>query len=141
MSSYTANPDHILYYDTYDVADYLTEGENAICALVWYCGDETSYSYHGSGQGGFLFEAIGEDISIVSDNSWRAKRNPAYIDSALYPPNYRLPEYSIYFDARKDMIIEKEGKKIAVICVSEHEFCQALPDRMGARICADIEAV
>lgn len=36
-------------------------------------------------------------------------------------------------DARKNLIIEQEGKKIAVICVSEHEFCQALPDRMGAR--------
>lgn len=91
------------YYDSVDIAPYLRKGENSICALVWYWDNEKSYSYCGSGQGGFLFEAIGEGISIVSDKSWKAKRNPAYIDSPLYPPNYRIPEYSIYFDARKDM--------------------------------------
>ena len=91
------------YYDSTDIAPYLKKGENTICALVWFWDNETSYSYCGSGQGGFLFEAIGEDIAIVSDKSWKVKRNSAYIDSALYPPNYRIPEYSIYFDARKDM--------------------------------------
>ncbi len=91
------------YYDSVDIAPYLKEGENSICALVWFWDDETSYSYNGSGQGGFLFEAVGENVTIVSDKSWKVKRNGAYIDSALYPPNYRLPEYSVYFDARKDM--------------------------------------
>lgn len=90
------------YYDSIDIAPYLKTGENSICALVWYWDDETSYSYNGSGQGGFIFEAVNDDIAILSDNSWQVKRNPAYIDSALYPPNYRLSEYSIYFDARKD---------------------------------------
>ena len=90
------------YYDSMDIAPYLREGENSICALVWFWDDETSYSYNSSGQGGFLFEAVSENISIVSDSSWKVKRHNAYIDSALYPPNYRLPEYSIYFDARKD---------------------------------------
>ena len=91
------------YYDSIDIAPYLKNGENTICALVWYWDNETSYSYNSSGQGGFIFEAIGENINIISDSSWKAKRNPAYIDSALYPPNYRLPEYSIYFDAREEM--------------------------------------
>ena len=90
------------YYDSIDIAPYLRKGENSICALVWYWDDETSYSYNSSGQGGFLFEAIGEGITIISDKSWRVKRSSAYVDSALYPPNYRLPEYSIYFDARED---------------------------------------
>ena len=91
------------YYDSIDIAPYLKNGENTICALVWYWDKETSYSYSSSGQGGFIFEATGENINIISDNSWKVKRNPAYIDSALYPPNYRLPEYSIYFDARKSL--------------------------------------
>ncbi len=91
------------YYDSIDIAPYLKEGENSICALVWFWDNETSYSYNSSGQGGFLFEAIGESITIISDKSWKVKRNSAYVDSSLYPPNYRLPEYSIYFDARKDM--------------------------------------
>ena len=91
------------YYDSVDIAPYLREGENSICALVWFWDNETSYSYSGSGQGGFIFEAINEDISIISDKSWKAKRNSAFVDSPFYPPNYRLPEYSIYFDAREDM--------------------------------------
>ncbi|MBQ7340648.1 MAG: CapA family protein [Oscillospiraceae bacterium] len=36
-------------------------------------------------------------------------------------------------DSRKNLIIEKDGIKVAVISVCEHEFCYALPDRMGAR--------
>ncbi len=91
------------YYDSIDIAHYLKEGENMVAALVWYWDNETSYSYSGSGQGGFIFEAIGDGVSIVSDKSWKVKRNEAFVDSPYYPPNYRLPEYSIYFDARKDM--------------------------------------
>ena len=90
------------YYDSIDIAPYLKEGENSICALVWFWDNETSYSYCGSGQGGFLFEAVNDGITIFSDKSWKVKRNSAYVDSSLYPPNYRLPEYSIYFDARKE---------------------------------------
>ncbi len=91
------------YYDTIDIAPYLQKGENLICALVWFWDSETSYSYSSSGQGGFIFEAKNSDITIVSDKSWKVKRNTAYIDSAFNQPNYRLPEYSIYFDAREDM--------------------------------------
>ena len=91
------------YYDSIDIAPFLRRGENSICALVWYWDDETSYSYNSSGQGGFIFEAIGDGVSIVSDKSWKVKRNSAYVDSCLYPPNYRLAEYSVYFDAREDM--------------------------------------
>ena len=91
------------YYDSVDIAPYLKEGENTICALVWFWDNETSYSYCSSGQGGFLFEAINEGITIISDESWKVKRNSSFIDSSLYPPNYRLAEYSIYFDAREDM--------------------------------------
>ncbi len=36
-------------------------------------------------------------------------------------------------DARKDLIIEKDGKKIAIIAVAEHEFSIALENRVGCR--------
>ncbi len=91
------------YYDSIDIAPHLKAGENSICALVWFWDNETSYSYSSSGQGGFLFEAKSKDLTIISDRSWKVKRNSAFVDSSLYPPNYRLPEYSIYFDGRKDM--------------------------------------
>lgn len=38
-----------------------------------------------------------------------------------------------YEDARKNLVIEKDGITIAIIAVCEHEYCYALPDRMGAR--------
>lgn len=91
------------YYDSIDIAPYLKEGENSICALVWFWGDSKNYSYSSSGQGGFIFEAINEDITIISDQSWKAKKHSAYEDKAFNQPNYRLPEHSIYFDARKDI--------------------------------------
>ncbi|MBR5245937.1 MAG: alpha-L-rhamnosidase N-terminal domain-containing protein [Clostridia bacterium] len=90
------------YYDSVDIAPYLKEGENSICALVWFWGDQKNYSYNSSGQGGFIFEAISDDITILSDNSWKVKKHNAYINSPLYQPNYRLPEYSIYYDARNE---------------------------------------
>lgn len=91
------------YYDSIDIAPYLKEGENSICALVWFWGDEKNYSYNSSGQGGFIFEAKNDEITIISDNSWKVKKNDAYIDSPLHQPNYRLPEHSIYYDARKEL--------------------------------------
>ena len=90
------------YYDSINIAPYLKEGENAICALVWFWGSEKNYSYSSSGQGGFIFEAIGE-TSILSDSSWKVKKNGAYLDSAFNQPNYRLPEYSIRYDAREEI--------------------------------------
>ncbi len=36
-------------------------------------------------------------------------------------------------DARRNYIIEKDGKKIAVIAVCEHEYSYALENRMGSR--------
>lgn len=36
-------------------------------------------------------------------------------------------------DARKDLIMEVGDKKIAFLAVCEHEYCYALPNRMGAR--------
>lgn len=38
-----------------------------------------------------------------------------------------------YEDSRKDLIIEKDGEKIAIIAVCEHEYSYALDDRMGSR--------
>ena len=89
------------YYDSIDIAPYLKSGENTVCALVWYWDNEKSFSYSGSGQGGFIFEATNDDITIISNNSWKVKKNDAYGDSILYKPNYRLPEHSFYYDARK----------------------------------------
>ncbi len=87
------------YFDCVDIASYLKPGKNTICALVWYWGKNTSFSNTDSGKAGFIFEAG----DIISDSSWKARRNPAYLkDSGISQPNYRLPESNIYYDARKE---------------------------------------
>ncbi|MCR5207636.1 MAG: alpha-L-rhamnosidase N-terminal domain-containing protein [Eubacterium sp.] len=87
------------YYDTVEIGSYLKSGKNVICALVWYWGKDKSFSSTDSGKGGFLFEAG----SIISDKSWKVRRNAAYLkDSFLSKPNYRLPESNINYDARKE---------------------------------------
>ena len=44
-------------------------------------------------------------------------------------------------DARKNLFIETCGKKIAIVAVSEHEYCYALEDRMGARVFDPYETI
>lgn len=38
-----------------------------------------------------------------------------------------------YEDSRKNLILEKDGEKVCIIAVCEHEYSYALEDRMGAR--------
>lgn len=38
-----------------------------------------------------------------------------------------------YEDSRKNLVIEKNGERICIIAVCEHEYSYALPDRMGCR--------
>lgn len=40
---------------------------------------------------------------------------------------------SNYNDSRKNLVIEKNGEKVCVIAVCEHEYSYALEDRMGSR--------
>lgn len=92
------------YYDEIDVSRYLVKGENLISVLVWYWGNEASYSSTDAGQGGLLFEAENESVSILSDGSWKVMRNPAFKeDKGKLQPNYRLPESNVYYDARKEI--------------------------------------
>ncbi|MBO5360836.1 MAG: alpha-L-rhamnosidase N-terminal domain-containing protein [Clostridia bacterium] len=91
------------YFDEVDIAGHLVEGENLISILVWYWGNEASYSSTDAGQGGLLFEAESDNVSILSDSSWNAVRNPAFLeDKGKLQPNYRLPESNVYYDARKE---------------------------------------
>lgn len=92
------------YYDEVDIAEYLKEGKNTVCALVWYWGKDTSYSNSDSGKAGFLFEAKSDEVTILSDSSWKVQRNTAYLDDkGIKQPNYRLPESNILYDANKEI--------------------------------------
>lgn len=92
------------YYDTVEIGQYLREGENTIAALVWFWRDGASYSSTNSGKGGFLFEAELGGEKLISDASWLAARNTAFLqDPGARQPNYRLPEANIYYDARREL--------------------------------------
>ena len=92
------------YYDEVEISPYLVKGENLISVLVWYWGNEASYSSSDAGMGGFLFEAENDNISIISDSSWHVIKSPSFKeDSGKMQPNYRLPESNIYYDARNEI--------------------------------------
>lgn len=88
------------YYDPVQIGPYLKPGKNVIAAIVWYWGKDTSFSNTDSGKAGFLFEAG----SILSDRSWKVCRNSAYQkDNGSTQPNFRLPEFNIYYDAGNEI--------------------------------------
>ncbi len=97
------------YYDTIDIAKYLKTGKNTIAVAVWYYG-VTSLSFTGwcASAAGFLFEADLGDITVKSDDSWKVKRDRAYlhskdIEDATVLPGSRFIESNIYYDASKEI--------------------------------------
>lgn len=90
------------YYDSVEIAPYLTKGENTIAVLVWHFG-KNGFSHINSGQAALLFEAIAPGIEIVSDRSWNCTVYDAFQNTEAPYPNYRLSESNIRFDARKAM--------------------------------------
>lgn len=87
------------YYDVVDIAPYLKEGENVIAAAVWHFG-RTGFSHIDSGITGFIFEATGEGVEIISDGSWDCTVLKNYGTADTPSQNYRLPESNVRFDAR-----------------------------------------
>ena len=100
------------YFDTVDIAPYLQEGENTIAILGWYFGNDSDYySYNSSGAGALLFQAELENITLISDASWKVRKHSGYLISTPETdpgtmPNYRLPEGNIFYDAQEAEILE-----------------------------------
>src|SRR5258708_6759087 len=90
------------YYDELDLAKYLVKGKNTIAVLTWYWGRD-GFDHKNSGKPALLFEATIGGKKIMSDATWKAIRHPAFGNTGEPLPNYRLPEYNIYFDARHDL--------------------------------------
>ena len=86
------------YFDETDLAPYLRKGDNQVALLLWYFGKD-GFSHLGSGQPQMWFDA-----PALGDAPWMCRVHPAYGTAVDLPaPNYRLPESSIAFDARKDL--------------------------------------
>jgi hypothetical protein len=90
------------YVDHVDIAPYLRAGENTIAVLAWHFGQGDWYSATNSGQAGLYFSVTGGGVRVASDESWKARRVEAY-GFASQQPNYRIPESSLLFDARKGL--------------------------------------
>jgi len=97
------------YCDEVDMAKYLIKGNNTIAVLVWFWGKGGS-SHNDSKKGGMLFQASIDQMSLVSDSTWKMKVHPAYkkVTSKAEDdmPDNRLPEWPVIFDNR-DNSIEK----------------------------------
>jgi len=90
------------YVDEVDLAPYLAIGDNTIAVLVWFFGKD-GFSYKSSGKGGLFFQAAAGATPIVSDESWKVRADAAYGPQTLTAPNYRLPEWNVEYDARKEI--------------------------------------
>lgn len=98
------------YYDEIDLAPYLIKGKNVIAALVWYKGGENSYSQITVDQGGFLFQSElsdGDNTSIISDESWKMKINPAFSNTEqLKNPDgsFKWVAWPVLYDAQNELV-------------------------------------
>lgn len=90
------------YYDELDFQKYLVKGKNTIAVLTWYWGRD-GFDHKNSGQSALLLEAELGDKKIISDTTWKAIHHPAFGNTDAPVPNYRLPEFNVYFDARRDL--------------------------------------
>jgi alpha-L-rhamnosidase len=91
------------YYDVVELREYLSEGLNTVAILVWYWGNEGRNSVD-SGMGGLLFQCDLEQQSIISDQTWKIQRNPAYRTTDLPHPAYLYGGHNIGFDASMDIV-------------------------------------
>ncbi|MBB6501653.1 alpha-L-rhamnosidase N-terminal domain-containing protein [Pedobacter cryoconitis] len=104
------------FYETVDIAPYLTEGENTIAALVWNMGTLAPVAQI-SNQTAFVLQGNTAVEQIVNtDASWKVKKSKAYtpcsldnaerlkaymvvgpgdqVDGNQYPWDWELPEYN-----------------------------------------------
>jgi alpha-L-rhamnosidase len=90
------------YYDEIDLQPFLTAGDNTVAVLVWFWGKD-GFSHKNSGKGGLLFQADIDGTSVVSDATWRVRAHAGYLAQTDPGPNYRLAEWNVQFDARRDL--------------------------------------
>ncbi|MDD6284887.1 MAG: family 78 glycoside hydrolase catalytic domain [Firmicutes bacterium] len=106
LAPYISNPDDIVYYDCYDVSNYINEGENVVAVLlgngfqnnpggnVW--GFDKA-SWRGAPKFAMRLSLVAEDgseVNIESDDSFKVCDSPILFD------DFRCGEY---YDARLEL--------------------------------------
>ena len=106
------------YYDEVTLSNLKT-GENTLAVLVAFNGRDGDGSIvpvlknedgDDENQAGFLFEMQAGSELIISDNSWKAMRSPAYknrVTAGADYPNYKqssmLAERNVYYNAQDEL--------------------------------------
>ena len=106
------------YYDEVTLSN-LKAGENTLAVLVAFNGRDGDGSIvpvlknadgDDENQAGFLFEMQAGSELIISDNSWKAMRSPAYknrVTAGADYPNYKqssmLAERNVYYNAQDEL--------------------------------------
>ncbi len=85
------------YVDQVDLGPFLVSGQNEICALVWYYGNQGRNNID-STQAGFLLEC--EPLKLFSGSSFLALRPAAFVASDGSQPSYLYGGYDTAYDAR-----------------------------------------
>lgn len=83
-----------------------------------------------------LLSDIGVNLVGISNNHVFDFGVPGIEDTVAALAEQGLPYTGFgknYEDSRRNFIIEKDGERVAVIAVCEHEYSYAKPDKMGAR--------
>ena len=106
LAPYISNPDNIVYYDSYDVSDYINEDENVVAVLlgngfqnnsggaIW---DFQKAPWRGAPKFAMRFSLVAEDgseVCLESDESFKVCDSPILFD------DYRCGEY---YDARLEV--------------------------------------
>ena len=83
-----------------------------------------------------VMKAVGVNYCSISNNHFfdHGKAGvksglKALADAGITPTGFG----ENYEDSRKNLVIEKDGEKVVIIAVCEHEYTYALDDRMGSR--------
>ena len=87
------------YAERVDLAPYLRDGENVICALVWFYGNGGRNNIN-SGEAGFVLRC--DALELYSDASFLVAAHPAYVPTEPPHPSRLYGGHNIGFDANLD---------------------------------------
>ncbi len=144
LAPYISNTDHLVYFDKYDVAEYLTEGENVIGAIL------------GNGMqnalGGFVWDfhladfrsapklalrLTADEKILETDETWKCAESPIFFDDL---------RSGCFYDARKEIDGWNEtgfddalwqNAFFAETPKGEYRFCEAEP----IKVCSEKKPV
>ncbi|MBQ8357112.1 MAG: family 78 glycoside hydrolase catalytic domain [Clostridia bacterium] len=105
--------EHYKIYDSVDITEYLTQGENEIGILVHYCGVATSR--YRPARAGLIYEVLCDgEVILYSREETPSRISPAYVSGAQIMVTSQLG-FTFFYDATK----RAEGGYTPSVCVEK----------------------